>query len=294
MPGRLLHVARRASAPPPSTTCTASDSDGALHAPAHDLDLALRRRVVDPLVQAAALDRVVQVARAVGGQHDHRRVRRADRAELRDRHRGLGEQLEQERLEVVVGAVDLVDQQHRRPRPGVLAARAAAAARSGSRGPNRSSSDSALVVRVRQPDAQQLARIVPLVQRLGRVDPVVALQADQRRVEDRGERLGRPRSCPTPASPSSSSGCGQAEAEEHAPSPGPRRRGSRRPRAAAPASRRRGEVRSSPAASPDRAHAASLRRLGAALHRRPHARRACTACRCGRRRASRAARRSPR
>ena len=30
------------------------------------------------------------------------------------------EQLEQERLEVVVGAVDLVDQQHRGPRAGVL------------------------------------------------------------------------------------------------------------------------------------------------------------------------------
>ena len=30
------------------------------------------------------------------------------------------EQLEQERLEVVVGAVDLVDQQHRRPRPRML------------------------------------------------------------------------------------------------------------------------------------------------------------------------------
>ena len=92
----------------------------ALHAPAHDLDLALGRRVVDPVVQAAALDRVVQVARAVGGEHDDRRVRGPDRAELRDRHRRLGEQLEQERLEVVVGAVDLVDQQHRRPRPGVL------------------------------------------------------------------------------------------------------------------------------------------------------------------------------
>ena len=30
------------------------------------------------------------------------------------------EQLEQERLEVVVGAVDLVDQQHRGPRAGML------------------------------------------------------------------------------------------------------------------------------------------------------------------------------
>ena len=91
-----------------------------LHAAAHDLHLALRSRVVDPVVEAAALDRVVQVARAVRGQHDDRRVRGADRAELGDRHAGVRQQLEQERLEVVVGAVDLVDQQHRRPRAGVL------------------------------------------------------------------------------------------------------------------------------------------------------------------------------
>ena len=43
-----------------------------------------------------------------------------DRAELGDGHRGLRQQLEQERLEVVVGAVDLVDQQHRGARAGVL------------------------------------------------------------------------------------------------------------------------------------------------------------------------------
>ena len=46
-------------------------------------------------------------------------------------------------------------------------------------------------VRVGEPDAEQLARVVPLVQRLGGVDPVVALQPDQRRVEDRRERLAR-------------------------------------------------------------------------------------------------------
>ena len=43
--------------------------------------------------------------------------------------------------------------------------------------------------RLRQADAEQLARIVPLVQRLGGVDPLVALQADQRRVEHRRKRL---------------------------------------------------------------------------------------------------------
>jgi len=44
--------------------------------------------------------------------------------------------------------------------------------------------------RVGEADAQQLARVVPFVERLGRVDPVVALQANQRRVEDRRQRLG--------------------------------------------------------------------------------------------------------
>ena len=72
------------------------------------------------MVEAAPLDRIVQVARAVGREHDDRRVRGGDRADLGDRHARLGEQLEQERLEVVVGAVDLVDQEHGRPRAGVL------------------------------------------------------------------------------------------------------------------------------------------------------------------------------
>ena len=39
---------------------------------------------------------------------------------LGDRHARVPQQLEQERLEVVVGAVDLVDQQHGRARAGVL------------------------------------------------------------------------------------------------------------------------------------------------------------------------------
>src|SRR3954463_9235732 len=40
---------------------------------------------------------------------------RLDRAELRDRDLEVRQELEQERLELVVGAVDLVDQQHHRP-----------------------------------------------------------------------------------------------------------------------------------------------------------------------------------
>ena len=56
----------------------------------------------------------LEVSTAIGG------TRRAPGTQLRDGHAGLGEHLEQECLELVVGAVDLVDQQYRRPRPGVL------------------------------------------------------------------------------------------------------------------------------------------------------------------------------
>ena len=103
-----------------SATSTASVSEAPLHPAAHDLHLALGARVVDPVVQAAPLDRVVEIAGPVRGEDDDRRVGGGDRAELGNRHGGLGQQLEQERLEVVVGAVDLVDQQHGGPRAGML------------------------------------------------------------------------------------------------------------------------------------------------------------------------------
>ena len=84
------------------------------HARAHDRDLALERRVPDPVVDAAPLERVVQLAGAVRRQDHDRALLRRDRADLGDRDLEVGEQLEQERLELAVGAVDLVDQQHGR------------------------------------------------------------------------------------------------------------------------------------------------------------------------------------
>ena len=96
-------------------------------------------------------------------------MRRPDRAYLRDRHARVREQLEQERLEVVVGSVDLVDEQHRRSRAGVLERAQERAADEVVRPelllPERR------VTRVGEPDAEELARIVPLVQRFGRIDP---------------------------------------------------------------------------------------------------------------------------
>ena len=115
-------------------------------------------------------------------------MRGADRADLRDGHRGLGQQLEQERLEVVVGPVDLVDQQHGRPGPGMFE-RAQKRPADQIVAPEQILLAQLRSIGLGEADAEQLPGIVPLVQGLGGVDPVVALKADQRGVEHRGQRL---------------------------------------------------------------------------------------------------------
>ena len=152
---------------------------------ADDLGLALAARVVDPVVEAAALERVVELAGAVRG-HDHGRAPgRLDRAQLRDRDLEVGEQLEQEGLELVVGAVDLVDQQHDRAGD----ARAPRAAAGASRNSRRKRSRLGRLAALGRAHREQLARIVPVIERAVHVDPLVALEADQPRAGRRGERL---------------------------------------------------------------------------------------------------------
>ena len=135
----------------------------------------------------------MQLAGAVGGEHDDRRRGRGDGAELGDRHLPGRQHLEQERLELVVGPVDLVDEQHRR---GARAARAAPAGRAGTArrtGPSRprATSRAAPSTASSGPQVQDLAGEVPVVERLGGVDALVALQPDQRQVQRLGERLGQ-------------------------------------------------------------------------------------------------------
>src|SRR4029079_11740904 len=61
-----------------------------------DRELARRVRVVEPMIKAAALQRVVDLARAVRGDDDDRRLLGLDRAELRDGDLEIGQHLEQE------------------------------------------------------------------------------------------------------------------------------------------------------------------------------------------------------
>ena len=109
-------------------------------------------------------------------------------AELRNADLEIGQQLQQERLEFLVGAIDLVDQQHRR----LFAP---------DRGEQRSLQQIALgedvlldrVGVLAHPfarlDGEQLALIVPFVQRGVLVEALVALQADELRAVHGGERL---------------------------------------------------------------------------------------------------------
>ena len=159
----------------------------------HDLRLARGRRVVDPVVEAAALERVVQLARPVRGHDDERPPLRRDRAELGDRNLEVRQELEQERLELVVGAIDLVDQEHDglarlervEERPSQQEALGVEGLRLGG---------STLLGRVRSDgtscaQVQQLARVVPVVERVVEVDALVALEPDQARAGGGGERL---------------------------------------------------------------------------------------------------------
>ena len=158
-------------------------------AQAHDARRVLEVRVVDPVVEAPALEGVVQVAGAVRREDDDGRHLRAQGADLRHGDRRLREHLEEEGLELLVGAVHLVDQQHGGLRAGMLERLQQRPLDEVLAGEER------LLLQARalglgHPDAEQLARVVPLVEGLGRIDALEALQPDERRAQHAGQRLG--------------------------------------------------------------------------------------------------------
>src|SRR5262245_18880661 len=104
----------------PASDLAGQDLRGGRHPAPDDRRDAPGVRVVDPVVEAAPLERVVQVTSPVRGQHDDRAEPGPAGAEFRDGDRRFGEQLEQEGLELVVAAVHLVDQQHGRPGAGMI------------------------------------------------------------------------------------------------------------------------------------------------------------------------------
>src|SRR5206468_1340945 len=127
----------------------------------YDLDLALERRMPDPVEERSPLERVVELAGAIRGEHNRRLAAGADRSELGNRDLEVGEHLQQKRLELLVGAVDLVDQQH-----DLLVA----VDRLEKRPPDEELGAEELLLRhgslLRRPNVEELPRVVPLIDRV--------------------------------------------------------------------------------------------------------------------------------
>ena len=142
--------------------------------------------VVEPEVEAAPLQRLGQLARVVRGEDDDRHRRRRDLAQLGDRDLEVGEQLQQHRLELLVGLVDLVDQQHDRLGAGDRLHQRPRQQELGAEDVLLDVVPAALAAGL---DPQQLLAVVPLVHRLRLVEPLVALQAHQLAAGRARERL---------------------------------------------------------------------------------------------------------
>ena len=159
----------------------------------------------DVQVQAAPLQGVGKLAAVVAGQEHHRRLgNRLDGADLRDGDLVVGEDLQQQGLELVVGLVNLVDQQHAAV---LLAQRLEQGARLHEL---LGEEDVAELVQpvdgfgealgplqhllqglLQHLGVEQLLAVLPLVDGLGLVQALVALQADQRQLEHRRGGFGQ-------------------------------------------------------------------------------------------------------
>ena len=163
---------------------------GLRHLGPHDGQLALSLGVIEPVVEAAALDRVVQLTGAVAGEYGHRAHLGPQRAEFGNTDLVLAQVLQQKGLKGLVGPVHLVDQQHGARRRGLqclqqwpadqVARLVHLALYLGHVG----------LAALRGTHVQQLGGVVPFVQGFALLQPVVALQAQQLPAQHFGECLG--------------------------------------------------------------------------------------------------------
>ncbi len=180
------------------------------HLPADDLQFLRGLRIIDPVIEAPALQRIVHFARPVGRDDDDRRLGGLDRRKLRDRHLEIREHFQQEGFEGLVGAVELVDQEDRRTDlPADRKRLQHRAADQVALGKDIRLDAGAILVNPEasgKPDLQHLRRIIPLVDGGGDIEAFVALQPDQRPVRAPSASALAISVFPTPASPSRNSG----------------------------------------------------------------------------------------
>ena len=115
-------------------------------------------------------------------------MRRLEHSQLRDGYLEVSQHLQQKTLEFLIGAVQLIYQQHRSAvvgrvyglKQGPLDEEALAEQ------PRRGRLTVNVAAGLHQPYFQQLTRMVPLVNGVVYVQPLIALQADERGVQGRG------------------------------------------------------------------------------------------------------------
>ena len=156
------------------------------------LQLLLKVGIVDPVVEASPFQGVMYLPGTVGRDDHDGRMNGPEGAQLRDGYLKISQKFKQEAFKFLVGPVQLVDQQHRRPVPafvyrlkqGALDQKPFAEQIVGGR----------LPVHVpgcfHQPDLQHLPGVVPFVDRMVYVQSFVALKADQLRVQPGGQGPG--------------------------------------------------------------------------------------------------------
>src|SRR6266498_1062551 len=76
--------------------------------------------IIDPEVQAAPLERIVDFACTIRCDHHEWRAISLDRADLGDRYLEIGEDFQQKGFEFLVAAVNFIDQQYHLTFPGFL------------------------------------------------------------------------------------------------------------------------------------------------------------------------------
>ena len=161
-----------------------------------DFPFAIRVRVIDPVIQAAPLQRIVNFAGAVGGENDDgtRVVGRAHRAELGDGDLKIRQHFQQERFKRFIGAIEFIDQQHRRGAGNRQVQRLQQRARgkefAAVNGLRQIARFGALAAaRVGQTDRHHLLCGIPFVGGTGKIETFVALQANQRAFKHGRENL---------------------------------------------------------------------------------------------------------
>src|SRR5690348_975270 len=160
------------------------------HLRAHDAQLLLERRVVDPEIETPPPQRLRQLTGAIRGEHHGRPPRGTDGAELGDGDLEIGEDLEQERLELLIAPVHFINEQDgRRPLVRDRLQQRALEQKRLAEDRRFLLLDGARRVLL-ELDAEELLGVVPLVERGGGVEPLVALEPDERRVERTREHLG--------------------------------------------------------------------------------------------------------